>query len=146
MRRQRTQAFTLVELLVVVAILGVLATLVIPAYGHLVLKAKISRAVSEIRVIEKDIVAQMIEKNTLPNALNDIGRGTLLDPWGNPYQYLKIGNPGAPREFIVELNTDFDLYSMGPDGLTQQVITDANSLDDVLRASDGNWVGVAEKY
>ncbi len=136
----------MVELIVVAAILGVLATLAMPAYNKFIENVKITRAISEIRAIEKDILAKVIDTNALPNSLNDIGRGTLKDPWGNLYQYLNIANGGAPRELFTELNTDFDLYSLGPDGLTEQVISAANSLDDILRASDGNWVGVAENF
>lgn len=140
--------FTLVELLIVVSILGVLVTLAMPAYSHLVRRAENGRAISEIRTIEKDIVAFVIETNSLPNTLNDVGRGGLLDPWGNAYQYLNIANGGAPRQdfFTINLNADFDLYSLGVDGLSAQDITDPKSLDDLVRAADGGWVGPAEIF
>jgi general secretion pathway protein G len=143
-----TQGFTLVELLVVAVILGVLVTLAVPGFAHLVQNVKNSVAVSEIRNLEKDIIAYILDKGIPPNSLNDIGRGTLKDPWGNLYQYANIKNGDPPRinQFLDKLNEEFDLFSRGKDGLFQQNITDASSLDDIVRAGDGGWIGVAEKY
>jgi general secretion pathway protein G len=46
----------------------------------------------------------------------------------------------------VPLNTDYDLYSRGKDGKSQPSITNALSLDDVIRANDGAFLGLAAKY
>jgi general secretion pathway protein G len=140
--------FTLVELIVITVIIGLLAALALPAYARFVEKTKVTRTVSEIRALEKDILATLADGNSLPNSLADIGRGSLLDPWGNPYQYLNIDTGGAPRQsmFLTDLNSDFDLYSLGPDGLSQQVVSDPNSLDDIVRAASGGWVGVGAEF
>ena len=140
--------FTLVELIVIMVIIGVLAALAIPAYRRFVEKTKVTSAIVEIRGLEKDLVAALIDGNPLPNSLNDIGRGNLLDPWGNPYQYLNIANGGSPYEsrFAQDLNNDFDLYSLGPNGLSAQDLADANSFDDVVRAGNGGWVGLGEDF
>ena len=55
---------------------------------------------------------------------------------------------GAPRQgqFLNDLNQDFDIYSLGPDGVTTQVITDAEGLDDIVRATDGGWVGIGGDF
>jgi general secretion pathway protein G len=47
---------------------------------------------------------------------------------------------------LVPLNTDYDLYSMGKDGQTQAPLTSSVSDDDVIRANDGGYVGLAEQY
>jgi len=139
-----SEGFTFVELLIVVAILGVLVILVIPAYQHLVEAAKIPRCTAELRALEKDIYAYFIDNSALPNSLNDIGRGDLADPWGNAYQY----NLGSWRQtqFLNPLNDDFDLYSSGPNGASEQKISEPSSLDDIVRAGDGGWVGSASQY
>lgn len=144
----KSAGFTLIELIVITATIGVLAAIAIPAYSQFVEKTKVTRVIAEIRALEKDILATIADGNSLPNSLNDIGRGTLLDPWGNPYQYLNIANGGTPRQsmFFVDLNSDFDLYSLGPDGLTQQVVSAVNSLDDVVRTSNGGWVGLGADF
>jgi general secretion pathway protein G len=128
-----------VELIVVSAILGVLAIMVIPAYNRFVEVVKVSRCSSEIRGLEKDVYAYFVDKNVLPASLNDIGRSGLLDPWGNAYQYLQGG--GARVLFGNPLNDDFDLYSKGQNGVSPASILDADSQDDVVRAREGGWVG-----
>jgi general secretion pathway protein G len=48
--------------------------------------------------------------------------------------------------FLVPLNSDYDLYSMGKDGCTVAPITAKASHDDILRANNGSYVGLASKY
>lgn len=145
---QTDRGFTLVELIVVTAVLGVLATLVVPAYDHFVGKVRVTRCVAEIRGLEKEINAFTIDRNTLPASLADIGWDTQEDPWGNLYQYRNILNGDLPRQdqFLNNLNGDFDVFSVGPDGLSAQSLGDASSLDDVVRAGDGGWVGQADNF
>jgi len=136
------RGFTLVELLVVSAIIGVLATMVVPSYRYFVLKTQITRAKAEIRSMEKDISAYTLEKGGLPTALTDLGRGVLLDPWKRPYEYSLV----PVRMSATPLNTDFDLYSKGPDGASAVLLSDPTSLDDIVRASDGGYVGTAADF
>lgn len=141
--------FTLVELIVVASIIGVLVTVAMPAFSHFVDRVKVTRAIAEIRGFEKEILARIIEQNTLPDSLADIGLDSITDPWGRPYQYLKIGNPGVPRLKplgIDNLNTDFDLFSFGKNGVSQPIINDPLSEDDIVRASEGNWIGEGEEF
>jgi general secretion pathway protein G len=48
--------------------------------------------------------------------------------------------------FLHPLNSDFDLYSMGKDGLSQAPITARASQDDIIRASDGGFIGLAAQF
>ena len=57
-------------------------------------KAKVSRAIVEIIGIEREI--RICEP--LPESLDEIGLGDLVDPWGNPYQYLKVEGGERQRE------------------------------------------------
>ena len=150
--RRRGRGFTLVELAIVVAIIGVLGALSLAQYLAYIERVRVARAVIEL----KDIAAQLdpiaFEGGQLPNALADIGLGGRKDPWGRPYAYLKIrGNPTSTfksrrDQFLVPINSDYDLYSRGKDGLTQPSITSKVSLDDVIRGSDGGYLGLAAKY
>ena len=140
--------FTLIELLVVVAILGVLAVMGIPVYKSLVVNTKSSSATLEIRGIEKDVFASAVDSQSYPVSLASIGLGGMLDPWGNPYQYANFAN-GDPQKidfFTNPLNIEFDIYSSGPDGLTNVDITHVDSLDDIVRAGDGGWIGKASHF
>ena len=142
--------FTLVELLTVIAILGTLSSIAVPAYSRYVEKARITTCIAEIRMLEKGIFAYEGKNGNLPNNLNNLGLGNVLDPWGNPYQYLVVaGTPiGKLRKdrFLVPLNSDFDLYSMGQDGNTLPPLTAHASHDDIIRANDGGYVGLASEY
>jgi general secretion pathway protein G len=153
--KERCGGFTLIELLTVVAIIGTLAGIAIPTYSDFIEKAKIAKAIAEISILQKEIAAYEGEEsdNFLPNTLNDIGRGNLLDPWGNAYQYLNFatiagGGVGGKRmdQFTKPLNTDYDLYSMGKDGETQQNLTGKKAHDDIVRGNDGRFIGLAWQY
>ena len=136
--------FTMIELLMVCAILGILVSLTIPQFLKFRVQIKVTTAVSEIRSIEKSVFAHLADNQDYPNSLNDINLGDWRDPWDQPYQYLnKSNNPGAMRQgqFLTDLNSDFDIYSLGPDGVTTQVIKDAEGLDDIVRTAEGGWVG-----
>jgi general secretion pathway protein G len=140
--------FTLVELIIVMAILGLLAGLSIPAFAKIKDKAREVRAMEEIRGLEKGITAYAIERNeVLPNQLSDLQISIPLDPWGNSYVYHKITGPADGQARIdiatAQLNTDYDLYSMGPDGATARGTDAPTSRDDVVRTGNGGYVGRA---
>ena len=150
-RRRAFGGFTLLELLVVIAIVGTLSGLAIPTYSNYIEKARITKAIAEIYLLEKEILAFLGSNGSLPLSLDNINRGNLLDPWGNPYQYLNfatVSGQGQMRKdrFLVPLNTDFDLYSMGQDGASRPPLTANASHDDIIRANNGNYVGPASEY
>jgi len=143
--------FTLIELMVVIVVLGTLTSVAIPAYQGYIERARVARAIAEIRIIQMEIAAYLIEREELPDTLEDIGRGNLLDSWGSNYQYLNFANvkgKGKMRKdhFQVPLNTDYDLYSMGKDRASATPLTAKASHDDVIRANDGRFIGLAWQY
>lgn len=148
---QRRWGFTLVELLLAIAILGTLAGIAVPVYTFQVAKARITKAIAEIGILQKEIAEYETRTLVLPNTLNDIGRAALLDSWGNPYQYLNIPTVGGMANvrkdrWLVPLNSDYDLYSMGKDGKSKPPLTAAASHDDVIRANNGTYIGMASEY
>jgi general secretion pathway protein G len=143
--------FTVVELLVVVAIMLTVAAMAIPSLQAAIEDAKVARAVGDVHTMETEITEYDVEFGALPNSLADIGRGNFLDPWGSPYQYLNHstmkGNGQARKDrFLVPLNSDYDLYSEGEDGASSPPITAKKSQDDVIRASDGGYIGLASQF
>jgi general secretion pathway protein G len=148
----RRHGFTLVELAIALAILGVLSALTLTQYLAYIERVRVARAVIELKDISAQIDPIAFEGGALPKALADIGLAGRLDPWGRPYQYLRIRGNGAALaksrkdQFLVPLNSDYDLFSRGKDGLSQPRITDAVSLDDVIRGNDGAFLGLAAKY
>ena len=142
--------YTVVELVIVLAIVGVLTAVAIPIYGGYTDRQDQRTAISDIRVLETAIERFRTEFGRLPSSLDGV-TDLVLDPWGNPYAYLNIEDmqPGdQPRKdkYLVPINSDYDLYSMGKDGSTAAPLTTQASRDDIVRASDGSYVGLAENY
>jgi general secretion pathway protein G len=48
--------------------------------------------------------------------------------------------------FLVPINSDFDLYSMGKDGESVPPLTAQKSRDDIIRANDGAYIGPAYAF
>ena len=149
-RELHPKGFTILELLVVTVIIGTLSTLAAPPLQRAREMAQVSRAIAEIRIISSELAIYFEINFTLPASLAGIERASLLDPWGLPYMYVPLTGPGAgdarKNKFQVPLNTDFDLGSAGPDGLSKPPLTAADSQDDILRAWNGGFIGLASDF
>ncbi len=220
---KQAEGFTLIKLMLAVSIVGVLASLAVPNYLDFVEKDRLAKTVSELHGLTKEIKRFAFVAQQYPNSLADIGRSTMLDPWGTPYQYYKIncgtitdigslarlklrkknsprvipaadspfthsnghisfaidngghqhllhfvqgagggnggggngggggppcGGVGGARKdrFLVPINSDFDIYSMGKDKDTVAPLNPPKSHDDIIRASDGGFYGLAKNF
>jgi len=149
-----THGMTIIELLFVMAIIGLLAAIAVPNFQIFLEQARVTRAIGDIKAIQADIDGFATAADTLPTSLASIGRSALLDPWGSPYQYLNFsttpgnGVPnGARRDrFLVPINSTYDLYSLGKDGSSAPSLQASASKDDVVRANDSSYVGRASLY
>jgi general secretion pathway protein G len=150
------KGFTLIELMIVIAIIGTLSAIAVPNYLQYKNNAMIAVAVTDIRIIEKQIALFVTNNNgQLPNSLNDLTTiGNLNDPWGNPYRYLRISGVvpigpvlGVARRNMMDapVNQDYDLYSIGKDGQTNRSFKIPVCKDDVVRAYEGRYVGLVSE-
>ena len=151
--KQNLQGLTLVEVMIVIVIIGILSSIAIPTYFSTKEKAKMAATISEIKILEKMIQAYNIDHDSYPENLDELGRKTPKDPWGNPYQYFKIEGRkkkgvGKMRKdhSMVPVNSDFDLYSKGRDGKSQTPFTAKASRDDIVRANNGRYIGLVSDY
>ena len=149
--RARVRGLTLVELLLVVALVAVLASLAANAWGGYQDRIRTKQAVDDITGLSALLDQTYNDTGELPANLAAIGRGGMADPWGNAYVYLNLttrrGNGQARKDHsLVPLNSDYDLYSKGPDGRSSPPLTANASKDDILRANNGRFVGPASSY
>ena len=125
MKKVRTnKGFTLLEIIVVVAIIAILAAYIAPKVAGRVDDARISKAKSDIRVLESSLELYKLDNFVYPSSGQGLGSlvtkpsgdGTKnwrdggyikklnKDPWGNQYQYSYPGSNG-----------EFDVFSLGAD-------------------------------
>lgn len=131
-------------------IIGLLLGLAYPKLQLAVDQAKVARAIGDLRAMAVEINA----KDAPPATLAGIGRDGRLDPWGRPYVYFKFppakgkAPPKGARKdrFLVPINSEWDLYSLGKDGGSVAALTAKASQDDIIVANDGSFVGLAKKY
>jgi general secretion pathway protein G len=111
--------FTLVEIMVVIVILGLLATLVVPNVIGMGDEAKVTKAQSDVKMIAGAVTLYRTKKGKLPESLDvlietdDKGGGALLtelskDPWDHDYELREDG----PNKWEV--------ISLGPDGVASE--------------------------
>lgn len=133
----RQKGFTLLEIMVVIVILGLLASLTIPSLMGNKEKADKQKAASDIVALENALDMYRLDNGRYPSSEQGLAalmtkperpplprnypedgyiRRLPQDPWGNGYQ---LRNPGKHGKL--------DIYSIGPDGL-------ADTEDDI-----GNW-------
>lgn len=134
--------FTIVELIVVMAIVAILALLSIPVFNDYVAKTKNKRGIAELRTIDQAIISYILDKNTLPAGLGDVGMGSQQDPWKHLYVYQNlVTTPAGALEYtsLGETNTDYDLSSMGSDGISDTAFAGPGSADDLMRVNNGSY-------
>ncbi|MFZ4876275.1 type II secretion system major pseudopilin GspG [Janthinobacterium sp. Mn2066] len=125
-RQRLARGFTLIEIMVVVVIMGILASLVVPKLIARTGESKVAAAKVDMATIMQALklyrldnqryptteqgLRALVEKPTTGPAANGWKVGGYLekmpkDPWGNPYQYLSPGLKG-----------EVDIISLGADG------------------------------
>ena len=142
---------TLLELMLALIVVALIGSIALPSYRAHVERTRVSQAVADIKRIEMAIERFVTDRGTHPASLADLGGATPVDPWGRPYEYVNLrnskGNGTARKDkSLAPLNSDFDLYSVGCDGETKAQLSHATSRDDVVRARDGRFVGLASDF
>jgi general secretion pathway protein G len=122
--RLRNAGFTLLELLVVMVIIGLLASYVAPRFFQQVGKSEVKTARAQIDAFDKALATYRLDAGHYPNTEQGLkslverpsdepkwggpylAKAVPLDPWGHPYLYRQPGDAGH----------DYELLSYGKDG------------------------------
>ncbi len=128
-RKRREKAFTLIELMIVIVIIGILATLLIPRIMERPEEARRIKAKADIKTIESALKLYKIDNGVYPTTEQGLealikkpqvspvprkwreggyleGSAAPKDPWGNAYAYASPGPEGR----------DYEIISYGHDG------------------------------
>ena len=148
--RRSQHGVTLTELTIVATLAALLASVGFPLYRGYIERAQVTRAISDIGTLSLHLYRWQLANRDFPQTLAEAGLDPGIDPWGNPYRYLeisqaRIGEVRRDRN-LRPINNDFDLYSMGKDGDTQTQLQARKARDDIVRASNGNFYGMAKDY
>jgi general secretion pathway protein G len=110
-KHSKRLSFTLIEVMVVVVIIGILATIIMPRIMDKPGQARTQKAQSDIQTITSALDLYKLDKFNYPTTnegldalVQDYLGKKPIDPWGKNYYYLSPGENG-----------DFDLYSLGAD-------------------------------
>ena len=116
-RLVRRTAFTLIEIMIVIVIIGILASLAVPRVMDKLDQAKVETTKSNLRVLRGAVQSYKLDNGEYPQTLDELlaknaqnGKGYLedralpKDGWGQDFVYLLPGN-----------DTDFDIISYGAD-------------------------------
>jgi general secretion pathway protein G len=146
----RSKGMTLIELLIIVALITLLSAMAVPVVSGFVERGRIDRAIDDIRTASMKIYEWRSHNAEFPGTLAQADIEMPLDPWGRPYAYTNIATAQAGEvrrdSELRRVNSDFDLYSVGPDGQTTMGFDGAKARDDIVRASNGGHIGLAEDY
>lgn len=137
-----------------IAIIGTLVALIVPSVSAVLDKMRVKRACADIAIIGAKIGSYLADFGYCPATIDNVEIVNRIDPWGNPYEYLiifgkkknEVQGKWRKDRFLVPINSDFDLYSMGKDGKSVPPLTAKASHDDIIRANNGEYIGVASKY
>jgi general secretion pathway protein G len=139
------------EIAIVLATIAMLATMAVPAYERYRERARVVQAVSDMGAMGLTIRMYAEDNRVFPDALDQVGLAGRVDPWGRTYRYHNLsdekGKGGARKDGRLNpLNSDFDLYSVGKDGETALPLPPPVSHDDVVRARNGRFIGLAKDF
>ncbi len=156
----RAAGFTLIEIMIAVAILAIITAIAIPAYQGYIAEARIGTAMKDIRQMELALNDLAMDSDLAALDANNVGeRGVYLvggqiafgdigtppaggqawlDPWNRIYRYRRPGtlvDANGASSNGNSLPQGYDLFSQGENA--------GDGGDDIVRGCDGEFIGEA---
>jgi general secretion pathway protein G len=141
--------FTLAETLLLTALLALGADAILARTAAQLERSRLEQARRETGQIQAAIRAYRDLHHELPAALTDLDPPVPLDPWGRPYEYMNFDVSGFVGQRTFDgrpVNSEFDLYSKGPDGQSDANLRSEVGSDDIIVARDGAYIGPSADF
>lgn len=115
-RKSKTAGFTIVELLIVIVVIGILATITIVAYNGVQDRARATVLQSDLRQAQQQLMLDQVDSGSYPasTATANDGKGLKASP-GTTYQY-SVNNTANPPTFCLSAVNDSQGYSITNSG------------------------------
>ncbi len=163
MNSNRAAGFSLIEIMIAVAILAIIAALAVPVYQGYIAEGRFGSTITDIRqaqlffddlALDMNLNAADGGDSTVRGLYMSSGRPTLgdvgstpagaepwTDPWGQIYRYQRPAARSVGGSLSNDSNSPqgYDLFSIGEDGVP-------GNADDIMRGCNGDYVGLASTH
>ncbi|HHF3231046.1 TPA: type IV pilin protein [Vibrio diabolicus] len=104
-KQKKQQGFTLIELMIVVAVIGVLATIALPQYQNYVKKSEASSGLATLRALVTNIDNYHAENGSFPTNVNDVGGASDMNKLGTVSLTAASGATDSQAKFTFGSNS-----------------------------------------
>ena len=143
------RGFTLAESMLATVLVAYCANASVGLISTRIDSARVEQTKQDLARIQATVEAYRAVHHDLPGSLAELQPKIPLDPWGHPYEYVNFelsGTQGQRAFDGLPINSEYDLYSRGADGRSDANLRTDSGRDDIIRARDGSYIGLAADF